>query len=178
MDITLGTDMKIILEGPDGGGKTTLADALCKKTGFPVVHLTYIKDANLMENQFYTAMRMNNVIIDRYVVSNMAYSHVFGNTPVKLLDSYWSDARSSTNHTIICLPCVKGSGVDGYEKMYRQLIQIRNEMYPNVPAMCEVYKYYQHAYEFMKLSKFKVDLYDYTKDDIDSFISNLNFNIN
>lgn len=169
--------MKIILEGPDGSGKTTLAEALCKKTGFPVVHLTYIKDPELMEKQFYTVMRMNEVILDRYVLSNMAYSHIFGNQPVKLLDSYWSDMRSTRCHTILCLPCVKGSGVAGYEKLYRQLLTVRNEMYPNVPAMCDIYKYYQQSTDFLKLAHADVTVYDYTKDNVDSFISTLNFNI-
>ncbi len=69
--------MIIILEGPDGSGKTTLAEKLSRQTAWPVVHRSFPKTdeekANMM--QFYkdTIKLGKNFIFDRCWYSEMAY---------------------------------------------------------------------------------------------------------
>ncbi|MNB67577.1 SPBc2 prophage-derived uncharacterized protein YorR [compost metagenome] len=72
--------MKIILEGPDGAGKSTLASVIATMTGFPIQHrskpeteeekqLMYCEYGELCHNY-------DNLIIDRCWYSEMIYGKV------------------------------------------------------------------------------------------------------
>ena len=54
------TDKVYILEGPDGSGKTTLGQKLADTHGCEYVHLTYYKDEEAMQTQFYDVIRRIN----------------------------------------------------------------------------------------------------------------------
>ena len=73
--------MIFIIEGPDGSGKTTLAEMLSKQTGFPVVHRTQPKSeeekARMMQEYVATIKTGKNAIFDRCWYSEMAYGPVF-----------------------------------------------------------------------------------------------------
>lgn len=70
----------IILEGPDGSGKTTLANQLAAQTGYPVVHRSNPKTEE--EKQQMLAMykeavkKSRNVIFDRAWYSEMVYGPI------------------------------------------------------------------------------------------------------
>lgn len=67
--------MKIIIEGCDGTGKTTLAKKLARKYGLDIVHMTG-KDPKDFE--FYKqSLRKTNVIYDRNFISEPIYAKVF-----------------------------------------------------------------------------------------------------
>ena len=69
--------MILIIEGPDGSGKTTLAEKLSKQTGFPVIHRSQPKTeeekANMMKGYMETIKSGKNAIFDRCWYSEMAY---------------------------------------------------------------------------------------------------------
>lgn len=71
--------MKIILEGCDGTGKTTLARLLSDKYGLDICHCTAADPADY---EFYKqTARKENVIWDRHTIGEIIYPEVFGRIP-------------------------------------------------------------------------------------------------
>lgn len=67
--------MRIILEGCDGTGKTTLANLLASKYNLDICHCTTV-DPN--DFQFYKqAVRKNNVVWDCYAIGELIYPEIF-----------------------------------------------------------------------------------------------------
>lgn len=68
--------MKIILEGCDGTGKTTLAKILADKYGLDICHCTQ-HDAK--DYDFYRqTLRKDNVVWDRHTIGELIYPKIFG----------------------------------------------------------------------------------------------------
>lgn len=67
--------MKIILEGADGTGKTTLAKILADKYGLDVCHCTQHDPADY--NFYRQSVRKNNVVWDRHTIGELIYPSVF-----------------------------------------------------------------------------------------------------
>jgi thymidylate kinase len=71
--------MKIILEGADGAGKTTLAHILAEKYGLDVCHCTQHDAADY---DFYKqTLRKDNVVWDRHTIGELIYPFVFNRAP-------------------------------------------------------------------------------------------------
>ena len=107
------TDKVFILEGPDGGGKSTLAKKLSDTYGIDYTHLTYYKDEEMMRTQFYDVIRRINtekrgLVVDRFILSNLAYGIVFHNFSFvngwkMFLDALCRDWLKG-KEIVICLP--------------------------------------------------------------------------
>lgn len=68
--------MKIILEGCDGTGKTTLAKILANRYGLDICHCTQDDPGDY---EFYRqTLRKENVIWDRHTIGELIYPKVFG----------------------------------------------------------------------------------------------------
>lgn len=139
----------IVLEGPDGSGKTTLAEKLCKALDLQYMHLTYIKDPEAMYAQFVeadNALRYGGVLVDRYIMSNYAYSAA-SDVPVvknasKFLHSMQGLIRSNRVYHILCMPTDRIA----YLKEFERLSKERDEMYTSVSYMesvCDEYYFNQ-----------------------------------
>ena len=71
--------MKIVLEGCDGTGKTTLARILADKYGLDICHCTQ-KDA--ADYAFYRqTLRKENIVWDRHVIGELIYPEIFDRKP-------------------------------------------------------------------------------------------------
>lgn len=71
--------MRIIIEGADGTGKTTLAKILAYKYGLDVCHCTQYDPADY---DFYRqSIRKNNVIWDRHTIGELIYPYIFNREP-------------------------------------------------------------------------------------------------
>lgn len=72
--------MIFIIEGPDGSGKTTLAEKLSKQTGYPVVHRSQPKSEeeklHMLRGYVDAIEAGKNIIFDRCWYSEMAYGPV------------------------------------------------------------------------------------------------------
>lgn len=71
--------MKIILEGCDGSGKTTLAEALAKKYHLDICHCTASDPADY--NFYRQTSRKENIIWDRHTLGELIYPQVFNRRP-------------------------------------------------------------------------------------------------
>lgn len=78
--------MIIIIEGPDGSGKTTLANLIAKQTGYPIIHRSQPKTEEekklMMESYLHTIKSGKNAIFDRCWYSEMVYGPVMRDTSV------------------------------------------------------------------------------------------------
>lgn len=78
--------MIIIIEGPDGSGKTTLANQLSRQTGYKIIHRTRPKTeeekAIMMDEYLQIIRSRENVIFDRSWYSEMVYGPVMRDASV------------------------------------------------------------------------------------------------
>ena len=140
----------IVLEGPDGSGKTTLAKKLCKVLDLQYMHLTYFNDLDAMHAQFVKAdkaLRHGGVLLDRYIMSNYVYSSVSGIHVVKhaskFLHTMQALIRSNRVYHILCMPVDRRAYLMEFERLSKE----REEMYPAVEYMdkvSDVYIYSQY----------------------------------
>lgn len=71
--------MRIIVEGADGSGKTTVVNYLAEKFNCDVVHMTRWGSRNPFD--YISKLYLNNVILDRSFISEVIYKQAFGLTP-------------------------------------------------------------------------------------------------
>lgn len=92
--------MKIIIEGCDGTGKSTLAKKLAKHYNLDVVHMTN-KDPKDF-NFYKETMRKENVVFDRHFMGEMIYPNIF-KRPGELSEKQYKDLLylAKTNYVVI-----------------------------------------------------------------------------
>lgn len=71
--------MPIIIEGPDGAGKSTLAKALADKLDMNILKMT--ANGGQSPKEYVQKLACDGVIIDRCWVSEQVYSDLFGREP-------------------------------------------------------------------------------------------------
>lgn len=72
--------MIIVIEGPDGSGKTTLANKIAQQTKYPIIHMTQPKSEEERDNMFADYANIirthKNLILDRCWYSEMVYGPI------------------------------------------------------------------------------------------------------
>lgn len=71
--------MPIIIEGPDGAGKSTLAKSLAGALDMNILKMT--ADGGQSAREYMQKLACDGVIIDRCWVSELVYSDLFGREP-------------------------------------------------------------------------------------------------
>lgn len=78
--------MIIIIEGPDGSGKTTLAETISRQTKYPIIHRSKPEseeEKKIMMGEYLQVIKSNkNAIFDRCWYSEMAYGPVMRDASV------------------------------------------------------------------------------------------------
>lgn len=93
--------MIIIIEGPDGSGKTTLANKIHDQTGYTIYHMDKPKteeDKLLMLGEYLQFIRTNkNAILDRGWYSEIVYGTVMRDTPAISYPKMYELERKAAN---------------------------------------------------------------------------------
>lgn len=101
--------MIIIIEGPDGSGKTTLAQQLSRQTGMPFEHRskpeTPEEKALMMGEYLQLAKSSRNVILDRCWYSEMVYGKVMRDQAYIDYPQMYELERMLAKHGAIIIYC-------------------------------------------------------------------------
>jgi len=146
--------MKIILEGCDGTGKTTLAKILADRYGLDVCHCTQDDPGDY---EFYRqTLRKENVIWDRHTLGELIYPKVFG----RKQKIGTEDARLLMHHA-------KEGGVKVFvltadrSSIYQRLDARGNEdgsVYENVSYIDKQFRFYAEQYHLPIIDTSKMTL--------------------
>ncbi len=123
----------IVLDGPDGVGKTTLSKELCQTLGAQYVHLTYRWPARMFDYHtaalFYVLRQAEKhpVVLDRWWPSEIAYANVYrGGTKWPLAKRLFEKAALLHGFTyVFCYPNDRQAYLEHYERLKGE----RAEMY-------------------------------------------------
>ena len=101
--------MIIIIEGPDGSGKTTLAEKMHKQTGYKLLHRSYPKteeDKERMMAEYMQVIKSGvNCIFDRSWYSEMVYGPVMRNDSIISYPQMYTLERELTKRGAIVIYC-------------------------------------------------------------------------
>lgn len=146
--------MKIILEGVDGAGKTTLAKILAEKYGLDVCHCT---QHDAVDYDFYRqTLRKENVIWDRHTIGELIYPKIFE----REMQISPEDARLVIHHA-------KEEGVKIFvltadvSVIYQRLNERGNEdprIYENIEWIDSQFKFYAKQYHVPIIDTSKMTL--------------------
>lgn len=167
----------IVIEGPDGVGKTTLADKLCKELGAHYLHLTYRWPTKMFDYHtaalFFALKKAETqpVIIDRWWPSEVAYANVYrGGSKWPYAHRMFEKAALRHNFTyVFCLPQDRQRYVEHFERLKNE----REEMYSS--NMGEVYDEYVKTYKELAWHREGVYRYDFMTQghDMKSVVQNI-----
>lgn len=156
----------IILEGPDGTGKTTLANALAHKLNGMVMHAGFDKKWDI--RQFHAAIItgawfLENagcpVIIDRWALSEQIYGTVFRGGPAYDVREMLRMAQDEYNPIFIY--CRNEDSIENHKRNLQQ----REEMYDDMSEVAPLYDELLHSGKWGKWM-----VYDYTKYNLDTYV--------
>lgn len=146
----------IIIEGPDGSGKSTLSFSIVSHlTGYDCMHLGYIPDAYMFYRQFVEARNKlveGRVILDRYILSNIVYNDVLqNNSGVYDQNMFYHELTAKLVMDklllIFCIPEDK----EQYLERFKQLQQEREELVTDIRDISKIYDKYIEYYNAYKL---------------------------
>lgn len=133
--------MIIILDGPDGTGKTTLAERMCTELNAEYLHLTYRWKERIFDYHTaairYAARKRRPIVIDRWWPSEAVYAKAFRGGSDWPLQGRMCDrvAKKFGVIYVYCLPDDVQSAVANHAELKQQ----REEMYEDIEAVADLY---------------------------------------
>jgi thymidylate kinase len=107
--------MIIILEGPDGSGKTTLAQQISRQTGYLLLHRSQPKseeDKKRMMDEYIQVIKANkNCIMDRSWYSEMVYGPVMRDDSVITYPQMYELERMLSKNGALLIYCTAPESV-------------------------------------------------------------------
>jgi len=101
--------MIIIIEGPDGGGKTTLANKIHQQSNYPIIHRSKPENQDekdmMAEMYIETIKRYKNAIFDRCWYSELAYGPVMRDTSVISIHQMYAFEKRLTKVGALLIYC-------------------------------------------------------------------------
>lgn len=146
--------MKVILEGVDGAGKTTLAKILAEKYGLDICHCTQYDAADY--NFYRQTLRKENVVWDRHTIGELIYPEIFDRKPqlgtedVRIILHY----AKKENVKVFVLTC-------DMTALYERLNERGNEdkrIYENLNHINERFKFYAKQFSIPIIDTSKMTL--------------------
>jgi hypothetical protein len=162
--------MIYVLEGPDGVGKTTLANAILAKTKGHLLHCTWRKEwtmwryfLDIMDTaQVYSNRYQQDVVIDRWAPSEKVYGDVFRGGPSFDINILLKTGIRN-DKGIKWVMCRNDNVVENHQRLLLE----RDEMFDDMSKVQEGFD------EFVKESGLPWIIYDYDKVNMDKFVEEL-----
>lgn len=133
--------MIIIIEGPDGSGKTTLANKLSEQTGYHVIHMVQPKDDADKQRMMVEYMNVlksgKNAIFDRCWYSEMVYGPIMRDTSIISYPQMYELERLLTKKGAMIVYCTDSPEVLWQRATSRGEDYITN--YETFVAICEAF---------------------------------------
>lgn len=153
--------MKILLEGPDCSGKSTLAGILKQCYNSEYFHNTVEYDDSMFKlrnSNLANCLKLNNnIIVDRWNISEFIYGNIFRGKSRVTLPEVVSECRLF-DEIIFCLP----ADYSKYIKSFEKLSNSRDEYIKELKTISEIYYAYQDLYFYLKTKKdINIKRYDY-----------------
>jgi|TARA_A100001201_G_scaffold99554_1_gene85700 thymidylate kinase len=147
--------MKIILEGPDCAGKTTLANLLKQKlTDYLYIHNGIYSKAY---KPHVDCLKLDNVIIDRHWPSELVYGTIFRAGPsYNIYQMEQHCKNNATNKYILCLPPKD-------LVLKRFLERKEHEDFEDVSKVYDAYHLFKNMYPYWTL-------YNYAEHNTEEFV--------
>lgn len=146
--------MRILIEGPDGSGKTTLSKILINK-GYHYIHSAK-PDCSIDEytkKEISNLISHTNIVMDRGVISNIVYSSVFNDTDMVSSDLFYEEL-SLIDVIVLAIPFDK----EEYLNKFNKLKNRRDEEYGCMENIYDEFRT-QRLFKDVLLNK-KVVYYD------------------
>ena len=162
----------VILEGPDGGGKTTLANELVER-GFKYKHEGPPKDgidliAHYLDELWKSMLDNSDVVHDRLYLGETVYGPIcrkFDRITAEGVRLFERLENSRVIHQYVCLPSFRVA-----QKNYAAKILEKDDYLKDVARWEKVYEaYFQHLMDPISTAQ----LYDYETDTVDFVLENL-----
>lgn len=158
--------MRILIEGPDGSGKSVLARTLKNCFNAEYFHNTYEADDSIFLAQnthllHYLETTHDNVIIDRWLPSEYVYGNIFrGKSRVSTVEEI-TNRLHLFDYVIFCLPYDYNKYIDSFKKCCDN----RDEYITKIDTMTKIYYSYQGLYlqlrDIFSNSQTQIIRYDY-----------------
>ena len=152
----------ILIEGPDGSGKTYLAERLIENLKASYIHGKKVPKANLDRVcermiEALTMLKENNfnVITDRFIYSQPIYEQIFENDDRNNKNHLLEWYRDHFDYQIICLPRNR-------EKYLNEFNRLKSEREEEYNVMSDVYDAYRALFFGKKFSDSK-DVHEFIK---------------
>lgn len=156
----------IILEGADGTGKTTLANALAHALNGMVLHAGFDKQwdirqyhAAIITSAYFYENAGCPTIIDRWALSEQVYGTVFRGGPAYDVNRMLEMAQNEYNPIFIY--CRNDNVVENHQKNAAE----RPEMYDDMALVAKLYDNLLHSNKWGKWL-----VYDFNKYDLNSYV--------
>ncbi len=160
----------IILEGPDGTGKTTLANRIAERTKGSILHSTYRKGMKVDDYHFAVAQAAfliasegDTVVIDRWAPSERIYGTVFRGGESYSTDQFIDNLLASTPVPIKWVYCRNDHAVENHLKNKEN----RDEMFDDMTEVARLFD------EYVKNSDLDWIEYDFNKVKVGDFVDEL-----
>jgi len=153
----------IILEGPDCGGKSTLAE-LWPLPESNKIHFSHQEDKLTAYKKFLSEHRGRDMLLDRFHISEQVYGPILRNSNELLYTGRFLERELLADASCVVL-CLPPWPIVRYQWQKR----IDSEMVKDVEVMRAIYEAY-HEIE----TDLKVFLFDYTKDPLPRLVDKVN----
>lgn len=102
--------MIIILEGPDGSGKTTLANKLTEDLGVTRYHVGHVPGKQFLRYLNIALDGPKHVVFDRFHISEMVYSTLFRESPSLSIHQFFALEEVLTDMDARLIHCTATNG--------------------------------------------------------------------
>lgn len=138
--------MSLILEGPDGAGKSTMAEAIARELGWNILKMT--ANGSQSEEDYREKLACNRIVIDRCWISEQIYAPLFGRAQ-RLCDSACERlnqiCRERPVQIFVVLPPL--AVVDA--RLTRRGDEFGDVVVPNIARIYDDYVAYAQAHPFI-----------------------------